>query len=102
MKQLVKASVILLIAQVCAMAFKLVNTKFLAVFLEPFGLGIFNQIAFFYNWIRIVTTLGTRQGVTKYVSEYYANGKDEEIKSIIVTLFCLLFCVLKLSEQFLV
>jgi O-antigen/teichoic acid export membrane protein len=91
MKQLVKASVMLGVAQAVALVFKLVNTKFLAVFLEPYGVGVFNQLVFFHLWIILLTALGTGQGIVKYVSEYNADGKYEEIRKIVVTLGVLLF-----------
>ncbi len=91
MKQLAKATAALGIAQVLALLFKLVNTKFLAVFLGPYGVGIFNQIVFFFMWAVLFNSLGTRQGLVKYVSEYNARGDFEEIKKIMVTLGVLLF-----------
>ncbi len=93
MKQLAKASAVLGIAQVLGLFFKVVNTKFLAVFLGPYGVGIFNQIIFFYMWVTLFNSLGTRQGIVKYVSEYNAGGDYEEIKKIVVTLGGLLFAL---------
>ncbi len=86
MKELVKASAVLAIAQVAALLIKLVNTKVLAVLLGPYGVGIYNQIGFFFVWMLVFVALGTRQGIIKYVSEHKAKGNYEEIKKIVVTL----------------
>lgn len=89
MKQLLKASAMLGAAQALAMVFKLVNTKFLAIYLGPSGVGVFYQVVFLYMWIQLFTSF--RQGIIKYVSEYNADEKYEEIKKVIVTLGVILF-----------
>jgi O-antigen/teichoic acid export membrane protein len=86
MKQLVKASAMLGTAQVLALFFKLINTKFLAIFLGPYGVGVFNQIVFFYVWVMLIASLGTKQGIIKYISEYNADKRYEEIKETVITL----------------
>lgn len=102
MKRLFKATVILGGATVIATLVKIVNTKVLAIFLGPSGVGVFYQLVFFMQLMYIFTCFGIRMGVTKYLSELKAKKEHEGIRVIVLTCiaFLLIFSFLTSSMAF--
>jgi O-antigen/teichoic acid export membrane protein len=103
MKRLFKATVILGSATIIANFVKIVNTKFLAIFLGPSGVGVFYQLVFFMQLAYLFTCFGTRMGVTKYLSELKTRQDHESIQVIVLTciVFLLFFSFLTSTTAFL-
>jgi PST family polysaccharide transporter len=82
MKKVFKATVILGGATVIGTFVKIVNTKVIAVFLGPAGVGIFYQLVFFGQLMYLSTSFGTKMGVAKYLSELRARDDHKGIRDI--------------------
>lgn len=92
MKQVFKATVILGGATMIATCVRVVNTKFIAIYLGPIGVGVFYQLVFFAQAMYMLTCFGTRMGVTKYLSELKSQQNYDAIRIIVRT--CIVFLLI--------
>ncbi len=92
MKQVFKATVILGGATLIATFVRVVNTKFIAIFLGPVGVGVFYQIVYFAQTMYMLTCFGTRMGVTKYLSESKSQQDHDAVRTIVLT--CIVFLLM--------
>lgn len=85
MKNLLKASIITGTAFLINLIFNTIRAKIVAVFLGPSGVAIMAQLGGFTTLVITLCSLGLTTAIVRYVAEYKAAGRHQDLKTLIGT-----------------
>lgn len=83
MLKLIKATTIVSMATIVGMAAAIIRSKFMAVTLNPAGVGIFAQANNFQQLLVTISTLGISVGIVKYTAKYRGEKDAAKIEGVI-------------------
>jgi O-antigen/teichoic acid export membrane protein len=100
MKEFAKTGSLFAGVRVVMLAVSMVQGKFIAVMLGPTATGLYSVINNFLQLLTLVATLNLSVSATKYLSEYYSEGKLEHLRY--AYWFCIKYVALASLASFLV